>query len=96
MPESTTIVIFGASGDLAHRKLLPALFNLYRKNRFPDNFQILGFARRPWDDEKFRVEMESAANQFCSYEYSYDEWLEFAEHLHYMSGNITDQDDCST
>jgi glucose-6-phosphate 1-dehydrogenase len=93
MSESTTIVIFGASGDLAHRKLLPALFNLYRKNRFPDNFQILGFARRPWDDEKFRVEMEAAATEFCSYEYSYDEWLEFAEHLHYMSGNITDQDD---
>jgi glucose-6-phosphate 1-dehydrogenase len=96
MPDSTSIVIFGASGDLAHRKLLPALFNLYRKNRFPENFQILGFATRAWDDEKFRVEMEAAANEFCSYDYSYDEWLEFAEHLHYMSGNFTNQDDFQT
>jgi glucose-6-phosphate 1-dehydrogenase len=93
MPDSTSIVIFGASGDLAHRKLLPALFNLYRKNRFPTHFQILGFATRPWDAEKFRTEMEAAANKFCTYEYSYDEWLEFAEHLHYMSGNFNDQDD---
>jgi len=71
MPESTTIVIFGASGDLAHRKLLPALFNLYRKKRVPENFQIIGFATRPWDDQKFRSEMEGAAMEFCAYDYSY-------------------------
>jgi glucose-6-phosphate 1-dehydrogenase len=92
MSESTSIVIFGASGDLTHRKLLPALFNLFRKKRIPDNFQILGFATRDWDDDKFRAEMEAAAVQFCSYDYSYDEWLEFAEHLYYMSGNFTHQD----
>jgi glucose-6-phosphate 1-dehydrogenase len=93
MAESTTIVIFGASGDLTHRKLLPALFNLYRKKRLTGNFQILGFATRDWDDEKFRVEMEAAAIKFCTYEYSYGEWIEFAEHLYYMSANFTNQED---
>jgi glucose-6-phosphate 1-dehydrogenase len=93
MSESTSIIIFGASGDLTHRKLLPALFNLFRKKRIPENFQILGFATRPWDDKQFRAEMETAATKFCSYDYSYEEWLEFAEHLYYLSGNFSSQDD---
>ncbi len=96
MSESTSIVIFGASGDLTHRKLLPALFNLYRKKRIPENFLILGYATRAWDDKRFRAEMEAAAAKFCSYDYSYDEWLEFAEHLYYMSGNFTNQADFQT
>ncbi len=93
MSESTSIVIFGASGDLTHRKLLPALFNLYRKKRIPENFLILGYATRAWDDKRFRAEMEAAATKYCDYDYSYDEWLEFAEHLYYMSGNFTNQAD---
>ena len=93
MSESTSIVIFGASGDLTHRKLLPALFNLYRKKRIPENFLILGYATRAWDDKRFRAEMEAAATKYCDYDYSYDEWLEFAEHLYYMSGNFTNQSD---
>lgn len=93
MSISTTIVIFGASGDLSHRKLLPALFNLYRKKRIPEGFQVIGFATRDWDDEKFRVEMEKAATKYCDFDYSYDEWLEFETHLYYMSGNFSHQDD---
>ena len=93
MSKPNTIVIFGASGDLSHRKLLPALFNLYRKKRIPEGFQVIGFATRDWDDEKFRVEMEKAATKYCDFDYSYDEWLEFETHLHYMSGNFSHQDD---
>ena len=93
MPNSTTIVIFGASGDLAHRKLIPALFNLYRKKRVPKNFQILGFSTRPWDDQQYRAEMEGAATEFCVFDYSYEEWLDFSEHLHYMSANFTSDED---
>ncbi|UCE00238.1 MAG: glucose-6-phosphate dehydrogenase [Chloroflexota bacterium] len=93
MTETTSIIIFGASGDLTHRKLLPALFNLFRKKRIPGKFQILGFATRAWDDDQFRLEMEAAATKFCSYDYSYDEWLEFSQHLYYLSGNFTNRDD---
>lgn len=93
MPESTSIIIFGASGDLTHRKLLPALFNLFRKKRIPKNFRIIGFATRPWDEKQFRTEMEAAATKFCSFDYSYDEWLEFEEHLFYLSGNFNNSAD---
>jgi glucose-6-phosphate 1-dehydrogenase len=50
----TTFVIFGASGDLTRRKLIPALFNSYCKERLPEQFHIVGFARRPWDDDELR------------------------------------------
>ena len=51
---STTIVIFGASGDLTHRKLIPALYNNFLKQRLPEGLHILGVARREWSDEEFR------------------------------------------
>lgn len=50
----TTVVIFGASGDLTRRKLMPALFNVFQKERLPENLHIIGSERREWDDEKFR------------------------------------------
>ena len=54
MANSTTIVIFGASGDLTQRKLIPALFSLFRKQRRPANVLIVGFATTPWQDADFR------------------------------------------
>jgi len=54
------LVIFGASGDLTHRKLIPALFELYRQRRLPSEFAVLGCARRPWSDDDFRARMEEA------------------------------------
>ena len=54
------LVIFGASGDLTHRKLIPALFELFRQRRLPTEFAILGCARRPWSDEEFRQRMAEA------------------------------------
>jgi glucose-6-phosphate 1-dehydrogenase len=54
------LVIFGASGDLTHRKLIPALFELFRQRRLPSEFAILGCARRPWSDAEFRQRMQEA------------------------------------
>jgi len=54
------LVIFGASGDLTHRKLIPALFELFRQRRLPSEFAILGCARRPWSDSEFRQRMQEA------------------------------------
>lgn len=53
--EDCGLVIFGASGDLAHRKLFPALFALFRRGLLPDNFFMLGFARSDMSDEAFRA-----------------------------------------
>ena len=52
------IIIFGASGDLTHRKLIPALFELYLQRRIPSEFGIVGCARRPWTDNEFREKMK--------------------------------------
>ena len=54
------LVIFGASGDLTHRKLVPALFELFKQRRLPSEFALLGCARRPWSDEEFRRKMAEA------------------------------------
>ena len=53
----TSIVIFGASGDLTKRKLVPALFNLHLKGRLADDVRIVGYARRPYSDDTFRERM---------------------------------------
>ena len=58
--EPCAVVIFGATGDLTRRKLIPALFSLYLQGLSPARFAIIGFARRPWSDDHFREQMRSA------------------------------------
>lgn len=58
--EPCGIVVFGASGDLAHRKIIPALFNLFRRDLLPDQFYFLGFARTSSSDEEFRNKVRAA------------------------------------
>ena len=64
MPDTTTLVIFGASGDLTHRKLIPALVRLQDKGRLPEDFRVLGVGRTPFSDDEFRQSIrESIASQ---------------------------------
>jgi glucose-6-phosphate 1-dehydrogenase len=93
MGETTTIVIFGASGDLTGRKLIPSLFNLYCKDRLPDACRIIGVARRPWDDGKFRSDMESDLKEFAPKKYDAEKWAEFAPMLFYQPGDLTVPED---
>ncbi|MEZ4730078.1 MAG: glucose-6-phosphate dehydrogenase [Caldilineaceae bacterium] len=83
----TTIVIFGATGDLTRRKLMPALYNLFRKERLPKDLQIVGFARRPWDDKVLRERLQAGMEEFGD---AYDEqtWQALAEKMHYFQGNL--------
>jgi len=90
MADTTTLVIFGASGDLAHRKLVPALYSLHRKRRLPESFRLLGFARTPKTDESFRLELEA---EFAVHELDAAAWGSFAEHLGYQNGDPTNPDD---
>ena len=55
--ETTTLVIFGASGDLTHRKLVPSLCSLHCKGRLPQDLNIVGVARRPMSDDEFRTSL---------------------------------------
>ena len=75
------LVIFGASGDLTHRKLVPALFELFRQRRLPSEFSILGCARRPWSDEEFRQKMaEALASEVADHPAA---WEQFSQGLFY-------------
>ncbi|MBX3013093.1 MAG: glucose-6-phosphate dehydrogenase [Caldilineaceae bacterium] len=88
----TTIIIFGASGDLTRRKLIPALYNSFRKERLPAHWQIVGFARRPWDDQAFREPLQRGVEEFGE---AYEEkiWHDFAEKIHYFQGNLDAPED---
>jgi glucose-6-phosphate 1-dehydrogenase len=85
---ATTIVIFGATGDLTARKLMPALFSLYQRGRLPHAVNIVGFARRPWDDAQFREAMHKGMQEFSGREFDPTQWAAFAETLHYVRGDL--------
>jgi len=90
MSPPTTLVIFGASGDLTQRKLLPALFNLFRKNRLPDNWHIVGVARRPWSDDDLRSVARAGIDQFAANHFTPEEWDPFAARLSFYQAALTE------
>ena len=59
------LVIFGVTGDLTRRKLIPALYQLCKDDQLPSPLHIIGFARRPWSDEKLREELTAGIMQFA-------------------------------
>src|SRR5580698_2925216 len=63
-PQPCTVVIFGASGDLTYRKLIPALYNLAADGDLPSALTVVGFARREKTDDQFRKELEEAAKKY--------------------------------
>lgn len=83
-----TIVIFGASGDLAARKLLPALYNLEHcgQEAIPSKSAILGFARREMSVEAFRTKAREAATRFSRLQIDEECWRRFAQSLDYLAG----------
>ncbi len=88
-----TIVIFGATGDLSHRKLIPALYNLFRKDRLTEGFRIVGFARRPYTQEAFRQEFRQAVQTYSPETYVQATWEQFADRLYYFQGDLERAED---
>ena len=89
----TSIVIFGASGDLTQRKLVPSLFNLYRKGRMPKEFHIVGYGGTAFTDDQFRTHLKKGLEQFASFKYKSEEWDFFATSLAYQQGRYTELED---
>src|SRR3972149_301758 len=90
-PEPSTLVIFGATGDLTQRKLIPALYNLALEGLLPGGFSVVGFARRSKTNELFRSEMKSAADQHSRTKpLQASVWDGFASNLHYHQSEFTD------
>ena len=87
----TAAVIFGATGDLTHRKIIPAFYHLAKNDLLPDDFAIIGFARRPKTDDEFRKDLGDALQKF-SHTKPVDNaiWEKLAAHIYYFQGELDD------
>jgi glucose-6-phosphate 1-dehydrogenase len=90
MPEPQIIIIFGASGDLTWRKLVPALYKLRRERRIPAETTIVGVARREWSHEYFREQMQKGMEEAHANVELGELWQDFSQGLFYCPGNIDD------
>lgn len=88
MSGTSTIVIFGASGDLTRRKLIPSLFSLFCKERLPQNWRIIGVSRTGMSDEAFRQRMSEGIREFAPSKFDASEWDAFASRLFYQAGDL--------
>ena len=89
--EPCSIVIFGASGDLTARKLIPALYHLFKDKQMPSAFRVIGFARREKTDESWRHELREALDQFSRTKPVDDDvWRDFAKNIFYCRGDLTE------
>src|SRR2546423_1395865 len=91
VPQPCTIVIFGATGDLTHRKLVPALYNLAADGDLPPAVEIVGFARRPKNDDEFRRELEEATRNFSRQTVRDEIWKNFAQSIFYHQSEFEDE-----
>ena len=85
VPDPCGFIIFGASGDLTMRKLIPSLYQLYRQQLLPACFYVLGCARSAFDDASFRQHLGETIVEK-------EQWSAFAEHIHYLAGDYTSPD----
>lgn len=89
--DSCLLVIFGASGDLTRRKLIPGLYNLACVGCMNPLFEVLGVGRTEMSSEQFRAKLrESAAQSSDARDFNESQWKEFEQRLHYFVGDIND------
>ncbi|CBN55978.1 MULTISPECIES: glucose-6-phosphate dehydrogenase [Kamptonema] len=88
MPDPQILVIFGASGDLTQRKLVPAIYQMKRDRRMPPEITVVGVARRPWSHDYFREQMRQGIEEFGEGIGPEDFWKDFAQGLYYFPGDI--------
>jgi len=90
---SHTMVIFGASGDLTSRKLIPALYRQFHRGRLPKPTRIVGVARSVFSSEQWRSQLAETTSKYVKGDFETDAWNAFADQIHYQPGDIgNDQD----
>ncbi|MCE9536941.1 MAG: glucose-6-phosphate dehydrogenase (NADP(+)), partial [Nitrospirae bacterium] len=88
--EPCTLVIFGGSGDLARRRLIPALYNLLLDGLLPSNYAVIGLGRKSMTDEEFRATVREGVLAHSRQALAEDTWKNFAQHLFFVSGENED------
>jgi glucose-6-phosphate 1-dehydrogenase len=91
-PDPCVLVIFGASGDLTHKKLMPALYSLAFRQLMPRRFAIVGVARSEGTDDTWREDMKQAVQQHARDEFRHDIWDELSANMRYLSADFSDTD----
>jgi glucose-6-phosphate 1-dehydrogenase len=91
VPQPCSIVIFGATGDLTHRKLIPALYNLAADGELPPAVTVVGFARREKKHDDFRRELEEATRKFSRQNVRDEIWKTFAQSVFYHQSDFCDE-----
>ncbi|MGH9534305.1 MAG: glucose-6-phosphate dehydrogenase [Terriglobales bacterium] len=84
------LVIFGASGDLTRRKLMPAIFSLVRGQKLAPSFAVIGVSNAPWNDDEFRRQMHSGVTEFAAGAPEAQAWDDFAGRMQYLDGTFED------
>lgn len=88
-----TMVIFGASGDLTSRKLIPALYRLFLRDRLPGGTKVVGVSRSPFTDESWRQELAGTTAKFAKEDFTAESWAKFSQLIHYCPGDIKEAED---
>src|SRR6187431_2037215 len=88
-----TIVIFGASGDLTSRKLIPALYRLFARNRLPPETRVVGVSRTSHSHDSWRNELAESTKKYVERDFDPATWSRFAAGLYYFSADIQLPDD---
>lgn len=91
-PPPQALVVFGASGDLTRRKILPALYNLAREGLLPERYAVAGYARTTWDDDAFREHARRSIEEFSGNPVDEEAWKPFADSLHFICGPFEDRE----
>src|SRR5438046_6389672 len=91
VPQPCSIVTFGATGDLTHRKLIPALYNLAADGELPPAVAVVGFARREKNDDEFRRELEETTRKFSRQTVRDEIWKTFAQSIFYHESEFENE-----
>ena len=92
VPEPATLVIFGVTGDLTHRKLIPAIYRLYVQRLLPESFAVVGVARREWGDGGLRDVVKDSITKVRGSLPPASEWRDFDSIFHYVQGEFDDSE----
>ena len=91
-PEPSVLTVFGASGDLTHRKIIPALYSLALRGLLPEQFAVLGVARTEQTTEDFVVGLEASVREFGRDEFRQDVWDELARRTRYVATDFANEE----
>ena len=92
VPDPCALVVFGVTGDLARKKLIPAVYDLGNRGLLPPGFVLLGFARRDWGVGEFESLARDAAQQHSRTEFREDVWRRIADSLCFLPGSFDDDE----